>query len=117
MGEAITQWYFFLSQLSAALGQPFAASGPHPLCPSAPIELRPGLLPDGAGAESDGARSDEPLRDLTLLWTAEAEERLRRIPIPAIRRVVIRRVEAYAREQGLRVVDLALYETGRAAER
>lgn len=74
-------------------------------------------VPDGAGAESDGARSDEPLQEVSMLWTAEAEERLRRIPIPAIRRVVIRRVEAYAREQGLRVVDLALYETGRAAER
>jgi hypothetical protein len=66
--------------------------------------------PGGASAESEGARSDEPLEGATMLWTAEAEERLRRIPIPAIRRVVIQRVEARARQQGLRVVDLALYE-------
>jgi hypothetical protein len=67
----------------------------------------------GASAERDGARSDEPLQDVTMLWTAEAEERLRRIPIPTIRRMVIRRVEAYAREQGFHVVDLALYEAAR----
>jgi len=74
-------------------------------------------VPGGASAESEGARSDEPLQDVSMLWTAEAEERLRRIPIPAIRRLVIQRVEAYAREQGFQVVDLALYEAGRLAER
>lgn len=50
-----------------------------------------------------------------MLWTGEAEERVRRIPIPAVRRLVIERIEAYAREQGLQVVDLELYEAGRLA--
>ena len=72
--------------------------------------------PDGASAESEGGRSDEPLEGVSMLWTAEAEERLRRIPIPAIRRMVIDRVEAHARQQGLQVVHLALYEAGRQAK-
>jgi len=59
-------------------------------------------------------RSAEPLHDLTMLWEAAAEERLRRIPIPAVRAVVIRKVEAHARAQGLTVVDLALYEASLA---
>lgn len=42
------------------------------------------------GAEREGPRSDEPLEGVSMLWTAEAEERLRRIPIPAIRRLVAR---------------------------
>jgi hypothetical protein len=50
-----------------------------------------------------------------MLWTAEAEERLRRIPIPAIRRMIVERVERYARDRGLEVVDLDLYEAGRSA--
>jgi len=49
---------------------------------------------------------------LTMLWSAEAEERLRRIPIRAIRRMVIQRVEAHARQQRLTVVDLDAYESG-----
>ncbi len=69
--------------------------------------------PGGTTAEEEGARSDEPLQGVSMLWTAEAEERLRRIPIPAVRRMVIERVEAYARAQGLHVIDLALYEAGR----
>lgn len=71
--------------------------------------------PSEASVERDGYRSDEPLQGVTMLWTAEAEERLRRIPIPAIRRMVLERVEAHAREQGLQVVDLVLYEAGRLA--
>ncbi|MEK7362637.1 MAG: PCP reductase family protein [candidate division NC10 bacterium] len=63
-----------------------------------------------ASAESEEGRPNEPLQGVSMLWTAEAEERLRRIPIPAIRRMVIGRVEAHAREQGFQVVDLALYE-------
>ena len=45
-------------------------------------------------------------------WAPAAEERLRRIPIPAIRRMVVERVEAHARQQGLTVVDLDAYESG-----
>jgi hypothetical protein len=77
--------------------------------------LGAGRAPAGLGASSEGARSDEPLHGVTMLWTAEAEERLRRIPIPAIRRMIVERVERHAREQGLAVVDLALYEVGRRA--
>lgn len=76
-----------------------------------------GLLraPAAESAESAGARLDEPLQGVTMLWTAEAEERLRRIPIPAIRRMIIERVERYARKQELEMVDLTLYEAGRLA--
>ncbi|MFQ5519788.1 MAG: PCP reductase family protein [Candidatus Methylomirabilia bacterium] len=66
-------------------------------------------------AEREAIRADGPLEGISMLWTAEAEERLRRIPIPAIREMVIRRVEAYARERGLQVVDRPLYEAGRLA--
>ena len=44
-----------------------------------------------------------------MLWEAAAEERLRHIPIPAVRAMVIRKVEAYARAQSLTVVDLPAY--------
>jgi hypothetical protein len=47
-----------------------------------------------------------------MLWSTGAEERLRRIPIPSVRRMVVARVEARCREQGLAVVDLAAYESG-----
>ena len=56
----------------------------------------------------EGAAAEEK----TMPWAAAAEERLRRIPIPAIRRIVIRRVEAHARQRGLTVVDLDAYESG-----
>ena len=48
-------------------------------------------------------------------WAPAAEERLRRIPIPAVRRMVIQRVEAHARQQGLAVVDVDAYESGARA--
>ncbi len=54
-------------------------------------------------------RAAERLHGMTMLWEAAAEERLRRIPIPAIRTLVIRKVEAQARAQGLTVVDLEAY--------
>ncbi|MBI3028231.1 MAG: PCP reductase family protein [Candidatus Rokubacteria bacterium] len=62
-----------------------------------------------------GFRSDPPLapgggEDITMPWAQAAEERLRRIPIPAVRRMVIQRVEAHARRQGLTVVGLDAYE-------
>jgi hypothetical protein len=63
-----------------------------------------------APAESEGARSSDPIEGVSLSWAAAAEERLRRIPIPPIRRMIIQRVEAYARERGLEVVDLPLYD-------
>ena len=59
-------------------------------------------------------RAAEPLHDLTMPWESAAEERLRRIPIPAVRARVIRKVEAHACAQGLTVVDLALYEVSLA---
>jgi len=69
-------------------------------------------VPARARAEEAGDRSDEPLRGVSILWSAAAEERLRRIPIPAIRRMIIQRVEAHARGQGLTVVDVDAYESG-----
>ncbi|MBI4590324.1 MAG: PCP reductase family protein [Candidatus Rokubacteria bacterium] len=59
---------------------------------------------------SQTERSAEPLHGVTMLWEAAAEERLRRIPIPAIRSMVIGKVEAHAQAQGLTVVDLVAYE-------
>lgn len=76
--------------------------------------LRSVRAPAGVSAEGQGPRSPEALRGVTMLWTAEAEERLRRIPIPPIRAMVIARVEAYARKHGLTVVDLHAYESGRS---
>jgi len=49
-----------------------------------------------------------------MLWEAAAEERLRRIPIPAVRAMVIRKVEAHVGTQGLSVVDLPAYESVQA---
>ena len=76
--------------------------------------LRSVRPPAEGSAETEGPRADAPLQGVTMLWTAEAEERLRRIPIPPIRAMVITRVEAYAREHGLTVVDLHAYESGRS---
>ncbi|MBI3636295.1 MAG: PCP reductase family protein [Candidatus Rokubacteria bacterium] len=67
-----------------------------------------------SGAET-APRSDEPLTGVTMLWTAEAEERLRRIPLRPIRAMVVRRTEAWARERGLEVVDGNAYEAARVA--
>lgn len=66
------------------------------------VEHALGAVRSTAGASPEG--------DPTMLWAAAAEERLRRIPVPPVRRLVIERVEAHARERGLAVVDLALYE-------
>lgn len=67
----------------------------------------------GAVAASAEPRSAEPLPGVTMLWESAAEERLRRIPIPAVRSMVLRRVEDHARAQGLTVVDLAAYEAAK----
>ena len=76
--------------------------------------LRSVRVPPAGSAETEGPRADAPLQGVTMLWTGEAEERLRRIPIPPIRAMMITRVEAYARERGLTVVDLHAYESGRS---
>jgi hypothetical protein len=62
-------------------------------------------------------RTEGPLPGITMLWTAEAEERLRRVPVPFIRRTIIQRVEAAAKLKGLQVVDLETYEAGLAESR
>jgi hypothetical protein len=69
----------------------------------------------GGDAQPPETRSSEPLQGVTMLWDASAEERLRRIPLAAVRATVIQRVEAHARSQGLTVVDLAAYESARGA--
>lgn len=58
-------------------------------------------------------RSADPRPGVTMLWEAAAEERLRRIPIPGVRTMVIRKVEDHARTLGLTVVDLAAYEAAK----
>lgn len=67
------------------------------------------------GAVETGPRSDGPVAGVTMLWTAEAEERLRRIPLRPIREMTARGTEAWARAQGLEVVDLEAYESARHA--
>ena len=72
--------------------------------------------PEGERADeatqTGGTRVEGPLDGITMLWTAEAEERLRRVPVPFIRRTIIQRVEAAAKAKGLEVVDLEAYEAG-----
>lgn len=70
-------------------------------------------MPDEEATGTETSRVDGPLEGITMLWTAEAEERLRRIPIPFVHRMIIQRVEAYAKNLGLEVVDLEAYEAGR----
>lgn len=78
------------------------------------VEQVMGLAAATAPSPTPGTpRSAEPLHDLTMLWEAAPEERLRRIPIPAVRAMVIRKVEAHARAQGLTVVDVAAYEAAK----
>ncbi len=72
------------------------------------VSPHPPLSPAGGEDKGEG----EAVEGLAMRWSAEAEERLRRIPIPAVRRMVVARVEARCREQGLAVVDLATYELG-----
>ncbi|MFQ5882571.1 MAG: PCP reductase family protein [Candidatus Methylomirabilales bacterium] len=81
-------------------------------------ELSRGPSRQGVRAEeatgAEAPRAEGPLQGITMLWTAEAEERIRRIPIPFIRRVIIERVEAAAKVKGLQVVDLETYQAGLA---
>jgi hypothetical protein len=60
------------------------------------------------GTRAGTAASDAP-PGLTMRWEPAAAERLNRIPIPAVRDLVARRVEARARTRGLDAVDLATY--------
>ena len=75
------------------------------------VERVMGSIAAGAApsAAPQAERSAEPLHGVTMLWESAAEERLRHIPIPAVRAMVIRKVEAYARAQSLTVVDLPAY--------
>lgn len=72
------------------------------------------LAPPAASPET-APRSNEPLVGVTMLWTAEAEERLRRIPLRPVREMVVRRTEMWARARGLDVVDASAYEAARTA--
>ena len=64
-------------------------------------------------ATGQAAPAQGPLEEVTMVWTVEVEERLRRIPIPFVRRLLIQRVEEYAKGLGLYIVDLETYEAGR----
>ncbi len=46
-------------------------------------------------------------------WTAKAEQRLGKIPVASVRRMIARRVEDYARKLARETVDLEAYEAGR----
>lgn len=68
-------------------------------------------------SQAGAPRAEGPLPGITMLWTAEAEERLRRVPVPYVRQTIIQRVEAAAMKKGLQVVDLEAYEAGIAEGR
>lgn len=78
--------------------------------PEAVETVLAGSGPEAAGGPAGGQAVSGGEAGTTLPWTAEAEERLRRIPIAAVRTMVMRRAERCAREGGLEVVDLAVYE-------
>ena len=71
----------------------------------------------GAQVEETAAeqtrRLERPLEGITMHWTAEAKERVRKIPVASVRRTIARRVEEYARQLGRETVDLEAYEAGR----
>lgn len=48
-----------------------------------------------------------------LPWTAQAEQRLGKIPVASLRRMITRRVEEQARKLGRETIDLEAYEAGR----
>ncbi len=60
-------------------------------------------------------RAEGAITGVTMLWTAEAEERLRRMPLESVRCLVVRATEAHARARGLDVIDAAIFEEARAA--
>jgi hypothetical protein len=63
-------------------------------------------------ATGEIGRAENAEEGVIMHWTVEAEERLSRIPIPLVRRMIIQRVEAYAKDRKLEVVDLEVYEAG-----
>jgi len=102
----------FVQGLARAAVEGEARRRGEPVVTPEAVEQVMGLVP-GQGdpeTESQAMSSSEPLSGVTLLWEAAAEERLRRIPIPAVRATVIERAEAHARARGLAAVDLAAYE-------
>lgn len=101
----------FVKEMAQSAAEEEARRRGEPVVTPEAVERAMGLAagrPEGGAGE---ARSEGPLQGVTMLWEAAAEERLRRIPIPAVRTIVTRRVEEYARAHGLTVVDLAAYET------
>lgn len=66
------------------------------------------------GPVEGAPRTGGPIAGVTMLWTAEAEERLRRVPLAPVREWLARRAEEAARARGLSVVDGTVWEAASA---
>ncbi len=52
----------------------------------------------------------DELTESNLPWTKEAKEKIQRIPLPFIRKLVVERTEQYAKTHNLKRVDLSTVE-------
>lgn len=76
-------------------------------------ELLPKAMASMGGAMAEKGMAEPGELGLTLAWDPEALERVRRIPVPSIRRRIISRVENYAKTQGADRVTVEIFTTAR----
>ena len=69
------------------------------------------LVPETCDHPAEAGLQDGPFLDNTAVpCTAEVEHRVKRIPIPFVREMVVQRVAENAREAGVERVDIAFFE-------
>ena len=69
------------------------------------------LVPETCDHPDEGVLQDGPFLDNTTMpCTEEVEHRVKRIPIPFVREMVVQRVAENAREAGVERVDIAFFE-------
>ena len=69
------------------------------------------LVPETCEHPDEGALHDGPfLANTTVPCTEEVEHRVKRIPIPFVREMVVQRVAENAREAGIERVDIDFFE-------
>jgi hypothetical protein len=66
-----------------------------------------------AVAAGEASLVERRLEEACMLWTDEATDEVTKIPIALVRRMIVQRVEAYAKNLGLEVVDRETYRAGR----
>ena len=70
------------------------------------------LVPETCDHPDEAVLQDGPYLDNTTVpCTAEVEHRIKRIPIPFVREMVVQRVAENAREAGIERVDIDFFET------